>query len=167
MERPAVRKIIKYAAYAAAVFLTYVLQSMVFTHLEILGTKPVLLPVLAVAIAVLEGSEIGAGYGLVCGIFCDLSFNQATIAFTIVLTVVGAAVGILSERLLEKGLVTCLLCSLGALIITAAVQVFGLLVYLHSHVMSLILTAIIQTVYSIIFALPIYYVCRAIHRLPD
>ncbi|MBQ6540662.1 MAG: rod shape-determining protein MreD [Oscillospiraceae bacterium] len=167
MDRTAVRKIIKYAAYGLLVFLAYVLQTTVFTRLKIFGTMPVLLPVAAAVIAVFEGGEAGAAYGLACGILCDLAFNQATVAMTMVLTVVGAAVGILSDRLLEKGIITCLMCSLGALVITAGVQMFGLVVFRHAGLLRLVLTAIIQTVYSLIFVAPIYYLCRAIRRIPE
>lgn len=165
MHRPKSGKIIKYTALIALVFLSYVMQGMIFTHLKILGIKPLLLPIVAVGIGMYEGSERGAIMGLIAGIFCDLSFNQPTIGFTLILTAVGLFSGILCERILEKSLPSCLLCSVVALALSASVQIFSLFIYQDVPIMSLLETALIQTIYSIVFIIPIYYLCRIIGKI--
>ena len=111
MQRPKNGKILKYLALVGFVFVVYVLQSSVFPRLEILGTKPLILPIAAVGIGLYEGTERGAVIGLVAGVFCDLSFNQPTVEFTLLLTVVGVLSGVLFERYLDKGFPSFILVS--------------------------------------------------------
>lgn len=165
MDRSRSGKIIKYLSLTAFVFLTYVFQGMILNNLEILDTTPLLLPLTAVVIAMFEGSVCGAAMGLVCGIFCDLSFNQPTVVFTLLLTIIGAALGILCKEVLETSLGSCILCSAVTLALSAGVQMFYYLIYMHAPVSSLLEVALIQSAYSIIFAIPIYFICRMIHRI--
>ena len=158
-------KTIKYVSLTAFVFLMFVLQGMIFPHLEIYGIKPLILPAAVVAIAIHEGCENGTLFGLIGGVFCDLTFNQPTVAFTVLLTAIGTVVGILSEGFLRKNYITFLVCSFGALLLSAAVQMFSLLVYKHMAFVSLAETALLQTVYSLILALPVYYLAGVICRV--
>ena len=165
MHRPKNGKILRYTALIGFVFVIYVLQSMVFTHLEVWGTKPLLLPLAAVSIGLYEGSQRGAVMGLIAGIFCDLSFNQPTVDFTLFLTVIGFLSGILFERYLDDGFPSFIAVSAMVLVLSAFVQFFSLLIYQDVPFMSLLKTAFIQTVYSMIFVWPIYHLCRIIGRI--
>lgn len=166
MIRPVRGRIVKYAALIAFVFLVFVMQSTVFTHLRIFGAMPLLIPVASVCISLFEGSERGGVMGLICGILCDLSFNQPTIEFTLTLTIIGVGTGILCEQLLDRGFPSSLVCSACALVICAMVQMFPLLFYMKQPIAVLLETAIIQTAYSMIFVIPIYFVAGMINKIP-
>jgi rod shape-determining protein MreD len=142
----------------------YILQAMVFPYLPLWGVTPVLLPMVVVGVALFEGYVTGGIFGIFAGILCDMSFNQPTIMFTLVLTGVGLLVGLMSDTVLARGFPSFLLCSILALMITAFFQMFGLLFYENVPLASLIDTALYQTLYSIIFSIPMYYASRAISR---
>ncbi|MBE6948589.1 MAG: hypothetical protein E7456_01960 [Ruminococcaceae bacterium] len=166
MGRPKNGKILKYAALIGLVYFVFLMQAMVFPHLEILGTKPLLLPIAAVGIGLFEGHERGAVMGLVAGIYCDLSFNQPTVEFTLLLTVIGLLAGVVFNRYLDDGFPSFLVVSTLALVICAFVQMFPLWIYRDVSLLALLKTALLQTVYSLIFVLPIYHLCRLVGRIP-
>lgn len=159
------KKVYRYAALVGLIFVAFMLQSTVFTHLPILGAGPVILPVVVVGIGLSEGGERGAFLGLIGGVLCDVSFNQPTVGFTLVLTIIGFLAGYLGDRMLEKGITSWVVCSVAALIISAFVQMFSLLIYRDVPIMSLMQTALIQTVYSMLFILPVYYLCGLIRKI--
>lgn len=166
MRKPGNGKLLKYIALVGFVFGVYILQGMVFTHITVLGTKPLLLPIAVVCIGQFEGSERGALLGIVAGVFCDLSFNQPTVEFTLVLTAAGFLSGALFERYLDKGFPSCIVLSALVLLISAFTQIFPLLIYQNVPLIGLLKTAFIQTVYSLLFVLPFYHLCRLIDRIP-
>ncbi len=159
------KKVYRYAALVGLVFLAYILQSMVFTHIAILGAVPVILPVAVVSIGLSEGGQRGALMGLIGGILCDVSFNQPTVGFTLILTLVGVLTGYLGDRILEKGITSYIVCSVLVLVLSAFVQMFSLLIYRNVPILSLLQTALIQTVYSLLFILPMYYLCWLIRKI--
>lgn len=159
------KKVYRYAALVGLVFVAFVLQTAVFTHLPILGAMPVILPVVVVGIGLSEGAERGALLGLIGGILCDVSFNQPTVAFTLVLSIVGFLAGYLGDCVLENGITSWVVCGVAVLIITAFVQMFSLLIYQGEPILSLLQTALIQTVYSMVFIWPTYYLCGLIRKI--
>ena len=151
-------------AHILFIIAVYILQGLVFTYIPIQGTVPVLLPIAAVGIATFEGSAKGGGYGLLAGMLCDISFNQPVIIMTVTLTVVGIVAGLLGETVMARGFPTYFLGCLGALVLTAFVSFFSLLFFNSVDVRSLLTTAGRQTLYSMIFAIPMYFIVRALGR---
>ncbi len=142
----------------------YIFQSMVFTYIPIDGTIPVLLPIAVVGVAMFEGSSRGGGYGLLAGMLCDISFNKPVIVMTVMLTLIGIFVGILSETIMARGFPTFFLCCIGALILTSFVSMFSLLFFSGVEMAALLSIALKQTLYSMLFAFPIYFVVRSLGR---
>lgn len=151
-------------AHIIFIVIVYIFQSMVFTYIPINGVFPVLLPIAVVGIATFEGSFRGGGYGLLAGMLCDVSFNQPVIIMTVVLTVVGISVGLLSETVMARGFPTYFLCCAGALVLTAFGSMFALVFFTGVEFSALIRTGIEQTLYSVIFTLPLYPVVRSLGR---
>lgn len=151
-------------AHIIFIIIIYVFQSMVFTYIPINGTFPVLLPIAVVGIATFEGSSRGGGYGLLAGMLCDVSFNQPVIMMTVTLTVVGIVVGVLSETITARGFPTYFLSCIGALILSSFSSMFSLVFFTGVEFSALLRTGIQQTLYSLIFTLPIYPVVRALGR---
>jgi hypothetical protein len=142
----------------------YILQGMVFTYIPINGTVPVLLPIAVVGIATFEGSFRGGGYGLMAGMLCDISFNEPVMLMTVTLTLVGIVIGVLSETIMARGFPTYFLGCLAALVLTAFVSMFSLLFFKSVDMMALLQTAGMQTLYSMIFTIPIYFIVRPLGR---
>jgi len=150
--------------HALVLLLLYVLQAMVFSRLRILGIAPLILPLAVVGVAIFEGPSWGGGFGLAAGVLCDIAFLGSTALFTILLTAIGMGVGLLSEYLLRHGFPSYCLCGVAALIAVAALQMFPLLVFFRQPPLALLRVAVLQTLYSILFIVPLYYVARALGR---
>lgn len=146
------------------IIIIYILQSMVFTYIPFKGVVPVLLPIAVVGIAMFEGSARGSGYGLLAGMLCDISFNQPVLVMTVLLTIVGIVVGVLSETIMARGFPTFLLSCFAVLALTSFISMFSLLFFSGVDMTSLLMTGVNQTLYSMPFAIPIYFIVRAFGR---
>lgn len=144
--------------------LLYVLQTDVFNHLRISGICPLALPLAAVGFGIFDGGLKGGLWGLAAGILCDLSAGSS-FAFTILLTLIGFFSGFLSEFFLARGFPSFLTLSLGALLLCAFIQAMPAVAYLGMSISGAVRSVLIQTVYSLIFVLPVYWASRGISRL--
>jgi hypothetical protein len=145
----------------------YMLQAMVFPNLPVGGYVPVLLPIAVVGIALFEGAFRGGGYGLLAGMLCDVAFHQPVLAMTITLTAIGIACGVLSETILARGFPSYIVCCFAALMLTSFVSMFSLLFYAGVDPFSLFQIALGQSLYSLIFACPLYFFVRLLARSAD
>ena len=150
--------------YTLFLLSVYALQGEILPHFPIYGYVPVLLPIAVVGTAFFEGSVRGGIFGLFAGMLCDTAFNQPTIVFTIALAIIGIVAGILTETVVVTGFPSFLACCFAAFILTSFIQMFKLLFFDGTSAVSLIITASFQTLYSMIFTLPMYYISRALGR---
>lgn len=157
--------LIRYSLYVPVLILLYILQSAIFSRLPILGAKPLIIPIAAICIAVLEGSVRGGVLGLISGILCDISFNHPPIIFTLAMTVICLAVGLLADYVLARGFPTFLASCVVSLLVCAYIQMSGILLSGGSFA-ALAVMAFKQLLYSLLFAVPIYYLMRSISRIP-
>jgi len=142
----------------------YVLQGMIFPSLRLYGIAPLLLPVISTGVAVYEGRNTGGVVGIFAGILCDVSFNAPVGLFTVVLTITGLIVGTLADTVLTRGFATFIICCFAVLVISAAVQMFPLLLFEGIPIQPLFATAVRQTVYSLLFAFPLWFFVRALGK---
>ena len=140
--------------------LCYFLQSAVFSRLHIFGVSPLLLPLVAVGAGLLGSSGCGGAFGLLCGILCDAALGGGGLLFTVALTVMGFFSGFLGEFLLARGFPSYLLLSVGALLLSAFLQMFRLLVFDHVPAWGLIRVGLLQSLASAVFILPLYFCLR-------
>jgi len=150
--------------HIAVLLLLFVLQDMVFPLLRIFRAAPLILPLAVVGVGLFEGPTWGGMFGLAAGVLCDAAFSNSTVMFTILLTALGMGVGLLSNYLLSRGFPSYLLCSVAALIAIAFFQMFALLVFMGESPLMLLRVSIVQSLYSLVFALPLYYLTRALGR---
>ena len=149
-----------------AVFLLtlFVIQSMVFPYLMPHGIIPMILPIAVAGTAIFEGSARGGVFGLFAGMLCDASLNQPLILFTVMLTVMGLLIGALSDTLIAQGFPSFLVTSLIVLVIVAFAQMFSPLFIRGVNITLLLKTALFQTLISVVFTLPLYFIVRALGR---
>jgi rod shape-determining protein MreD len=144
--------------------IVYIFQSMIFPYLRLVGITPLLLPVISTGVAVQEGRDAGGIMGLFAGIFCDLSFNEPVGAFTVLLTFMGLIIGTLADTIITRGFASYFLSCTIVLLISAAVQMFPLVFIRKIPLQPLLSTAFQQTVYSLLFTIPVWFFVRALGK---
>jgi rod shape-determining protein MreD len=158
------RLIIPIALYGVLFLIAYIFQSMIFPYLRIVGLVPLILPIISTGIAVYQGSTAGGISGLFAGVFCDLSFNQPLGTFTVILTLTGIAIGALTDTIMARRFGTYLISCAVVLSFCAFVQMVPLL-FLHGvPIASLFNTALWQTIYSMIFTVPLWFCIKALRQ---
>ncbi len=165
MMRERSRVLIKLLILAPYLAVLYILQSTLLTHLPIFGTTPMIMPLAVCGVALFLGRVDGGVTGLFAGMLMDLACNQATIHFTLVLTLTGLLVGILSDTVLVQGFPSYLLTAAAALAVCSASQVFALAVLRGAPIALLSGIAVRQTLSSLIFTFPFYYISRFLCRV--
>ncbi len=159
------RTALKILIFVPYMLVLYILQAMLFPYLKIAGTAPLILPLAVSGAALFNGRVTGGVIGIVAGMLCDMSFNQPTIVFTIFLAIAGVILGAFCESVLVRGFPSYLLSSLALLIACAVVQMFPLLFFRGVQLGPLLSVALVQTLYSLLFTIPVYYLARFISRL--
>lgn len=165
MARNKHRTLVKVLILAPYLILLYILQSTVFTRLTLMGEKPLLLPMAVAGIALFLGRVDGGVFGLFAGMLTDLSYNQATVQFTLLLTLMGIFLGILSDTVLVQGFPSFLVSSVLELLLISAFQALSLVVLRGAPLSVTAAVGLRQSVYSLIFAIPVYYVSRFLCRV--
>ena len=140
-----IRRVLKYALY---MFLSLVVQNMLFTQLRIAGVCPMVLPAVAVAVGMFEGATWGAVFSLIMGIFADMAYVESVVTFTLLFPLIAFASGFVSQFFINRRFFAFMGASAMGLLLTAAVQM------LHTAAvdvfsLSMIPTILLQTLWSI------------------
>ena len=155
------RSILLLALYLA---LTLLAQNTLFAKLRIWGVHVIVLPALMAAVGMFRGPVWGGVFGIFAGVFANMGYPESLVLFILLLPVLGYVSGMLSEHLLTRSLVAFLCIALGAHLITAFAQMFRLWVFRSSDFSALAVTALRQTLVSLPFSIPFYYISRAVNR---
>ena len=150
--------------YALLLLMVYVLQDVVFPYLKVGGLIPLLLPIVSTGAAVYQGHIAGGVVGIFAGILCDITFIKPVGLFTVLLTITGLLIGILADTVMARGVVTYFISCAAVLVIAAFVQMFPLLFLERVASTPLLTTALRQTIYSLFYALPIWFFVRALGK---
>ena len=148
--------------HALLLILVYLFQGMILPYLRLYGLTPMLLPIVGTGVAVYEGRDAGGVVGIFTGILCDVSLNAPVGLFTVLLTFTGLIVGNLADTVLVRRFATFLICCVVVLAISAFAQMFALLFFENVPPQALISIAIRQTLYSLLFAFPLWFAVRAL-----
>ena len=159
--------LIKWGVYALAILPVWWCELFLLNRFPLFGVIPMLLPLAAVAVAVLEGAVAGAGFGLGVGILCDEVYFGTDGAMTLGLCVAGMAAGALAQYLLRQNLVGCLLCSLLALAAMDGVRIAVRLLRGSRELGAMLSLAGQEILLSLIFVFPVYALFLWVyHRVP-
>ena len=153
-------RFIEIVLHALLLMTVYVFQSMIFPYFRLGGLVPLLLPIVCTGTAVYKGRVAGGISGLFAGIFCDISFNEPTGLFTVILTFTGLIIGALSDTVLTRSFPIYILSCAAVLIFSAFAQMFPLMFLVEVPTRPLIITALWQTIYSLVFVFPIWFFIR-------
>ena len=151
--------------HAMLLLIVYIFQGMIFPYLRFFGLVPLLLPIASTGVAVYQGRFAGGVVGIFAGILCDISFNEPTGTFTVLLTFTGLFVGIMADTVMARGFAVYYISCAAVLAVSAFVQMFPLLFFEAVSPRPLLVMALRQTVYSLIYAIPIWFFVQALGRL--
>ena len=151
------RRGVLYALYLIGALLV---QNVILSHVALFGVRAMFLPALVVAAALFEGGWGGGLFGLAAGILSDLFFGSQSVLFTVLFPVMGFIAGFLGDFYLNKRLFTYCILGAAALFLAAFAQMFSLLFYEGQSSAALWVTALLQTLWSLPFLFPSYYLCK-------
>ena len=152
LSRIKVRRVLRYALY---MFLALLTQNMLFTQLRIAGVCPMILPAVAVAVGMFEGSTWGAIFSLIMGVFADMAFVENTILFTVLFPALAFASGFISTFFINRRFFAFMGAALLGLLVTGLVQMMRT-VAVDTFSAVMFRTVILQTLWSLPFAILAY-----------
>ena len=148
--------ILKWLFYALALLPVWWMDTFVLGRFPVLGVAPMLLPVAAVAVAVLEGALAGAGFGLAVGVLCDAVYFGGHGFLTLGLCLIGWGAGAASQYVLSRNFGGCLLCAAAGLVLIVMVRVFAGLFTGLASLPALLRVALPEVLWSLCFVCLLY-----------
>ncbi len=158
MDKLFLKKILRLAFF---LFVLYIFQAFVFTRVAVKGVKPLIIPVAAIGVGFFGGGVKGGVFGLFCGILCDAAFDSVPL-FVFLLPVLGMFSGLITEYYLIPGLPSYIICSLGGLLVISVFQMFSFVMFKNASLAVVAEAALYQSLYSLIFALLLYWPSRLV-----
>jgi len=148
--------------YSLLLLVLFVLQDLIVSHIRVFGVRALLIPAAVVAVGLLDGGGWGSFVGLVGGFFCDMGYTEQTVLFTVLFAAIGFFCGVLGKYLLHKGFMSYLVLFALSMALITFCQMFRFLFFTDTAPAAVYRTGLIQLVYSVIWAVPIYFPCRFI-----
>lgn len=152
-----VRVVLEYAVY---IMLAMILQSLLFSRFSFFGVKGFILPAAAVAVGMYRGGVRGTVFGLFLGIFADMAFSETTILFTLLFPIIGFLFGFAADFYINKSFFAFMVFTVFALFVTAFMQLLSASIISGAEFFNGILTAVGQTLVSIIPSALLYFPFR-------
>ena len=156
--------LIKWGVYALALLPVWFLELYVLNRFPVFGVTPMLLPLAAICVAVLEGAVAGGGFGLAVGILCDAVYFNTDGTMTIGICVLGILAGGVAQYALRQDLVGCLLCSFVGLVLMDLGRMVVRLLAWQTPVSAMLAVAVPEVLWSMVFVPPVYLLFRWVYR---
>lgn len=148
----------KWFSYALALLGVWLLDAYVLTRLPLFGATPLLLPIAAAAVGVLEGTSGGAGFGLGAGILWATAYSGSQGERILLLTLIGLFSGALAQYALAQTLMGCMLCSAAALAVVELSHMAEELFFLRAGLWPTLCAATPQLIWTLCWAPVVYSV---------
>ena len=158
---------LKWTAYGVALTLVFILNYFVLNFFPFVSV-PLLIPMMVVAVGVLEGARPGAGFGMAAGVLLSAA-THGSVLWVCGLSLVGWVYGLLTRYVLRRDFVGFFLAALtvGGLR-AAALLVLGL-VRGTAELPVLASVALPEYLWTMIFSVPVYglslFCCRHFGRI--
>ena len=152
------RRALVYVLLLAGVFLV---QDTLVSRITILGIKAMLVPSVVVAVGLYEGASWGGFVGMGAGYFMDLGYSENVVLFMILFACLGFASGVLGKYFMRRGLLPFLALAAACLLVITFCQMLPFL-FTDTNKWIVLRTGLIQLLWSLPWAIPVYYPCRAI-----
>ncbi len=152
--------------YAVTLAIVFAVQDLVAARVPLWGVRPMMIPAAVVAIGLFEGGLWGGFLGLATGFFFDMGYIEQTVLFTVLLTVTGFFAGVLGKYLFHKGFLSYMALVLAAMILVTAAQMIPFLFFTDTRDAAVWRVGLVQILWSLPWAVPVYFPCRAIAARP-
>lgn len=103
----------KWLVYALGLLPVWLLDAYILPRYPLYGASPMLLPLAAAAVAVLEGAYSGTGFGLGVGLLWELAYPGGFGGLVFFLALAGMVMGAVSQYALSQTFIGCLICAAG------------------------------------------------------
>ncbi len=156
------KKIRRALLYFACIAVLLYVQETMLSRISPLGVRAMPMPALIAAIGLFEGGLWGGLFGVLAGLMCDMSSSGTTVLFTISFAALGFLAGLVCEVLINRRFYSYMIAAAAGLFLAAVCQALPVWIYHGASPLALLRTAGLQSAWSLPFAVPSYFVCRAI-----
>ena len=154
----------KWLVYALGLLPLWLLDDYILPRYPLFGVTPMLLPVAAAAVAVLEGAYAGAGFGLAVGLLWELAYPGGFGGLVFGMALAGMITGAVSQYALSQSFLSCLLCSAGVLGVLDGLRILRIL-FLQAETLDVLLRiAVPEIALSLCWTPVVYWIFRRIYR---
>lgn len=156
------KKLRRAVLYAVCMIVMLTIQEAALSRISPLGVRAMPMPALVAAVGLFEGGLWGGVFGVFAGLFCDIAGSSTTVLLTITFAVLGFLSGLVCQMLINRRFYSYMIAAALALLLAALCQALPVWIYHGASPLALLRTAALQSVWSIPFAVPSYFACRAI-----
>lgn len=157
------RKIRRVILYLAVIVVSLTLQNTVLNHIAPLGVRCMFMPAVTATIGMLEGGVTGCALGIFAGAVCDAAFFGSGVLFTVTLPIVGFFSGVAGEFFVNRSAPACCLTALAALAVVAFLQALTAWLAMDARFAAVMVTAGLQTAWSVPFIIPVWFACKGVY----
>ena len=154
----------KWLVYALGLLPVWLLDAYILPRVPLWGTVPMLLPLAAAAVAVLEGAYAGTGFGMAVGLLWELAYPGGFGGMVFFLALAGMAMGAVSQYALSQSFPGCLICSAGVLALLDFLRVARGLFTGSATLTALLQTAVPEFLWSLAWTPLVYLIFHAVYR---
>ena len=154
----------KWFFYALGLLPVWLLDACILPRFPLFGTIPLLRPLAAAAVAVLEGAYAGAGFGLAVGLWWETAYPGGFGGLVFGLTLAGLIMGHLSQYVLRQSFPGYLLCSAGLLAALDALRIVRGLITHSAGLGAMLQVAVPEVLWSLVWSPLVWLLFRRIHR---
>ena len=155
----------KWTVYALGLLPVWLLDAYILPRVPLWGTVvPMLLPLAAAAVAVLEGAYAGTGFGMAVGLLWELAYPGGFGGQVFYLALAGMAMGAVSQYALSQSFLGCLICAAGTLGLLDLLRVAGRLLARSAGLSDLLEAAIPEFLWSLAWTPLVWLIFCAVHR---
>ena len=154
----------KWLFYALALAPVWLLDAQILPRLPLFGVTPMLLPLAAAAVAVLEGAYAGAGFGLAVGLWWEAAYPGGFGGLVFGLALAGLIMGHLSQYVLRQSFPGYLLCAAGLLCALDGLRVARGLLTHAADLGAMLRVAAPEVLWSLVWSPLVWLLFRAVYR---
>ena len=154
----------KWTVYALGLLPVWALDAYILPRWPLFGITPMLLPLAAAAVAVLEGAYSGTGFGLAVGLLWELAYPGGFGGLVFGMALAGMAMGAVSQYALRQSFPGCLICSAGALAFVDLLRIIRMLFTRSAPLPALLQVAVPEFLWSLAWTPLVWLLFRAIYN---
>ena len=154
----------KWLTYGLGLLPVWLADAYILPRYPLWGVTPMLLPLAAAAVAVLEGAYAGTGFGMAVGLLWELAYPGGFGGQVFYLALAGMAMGAVSQYALSQSFLGCLICSVGVLGLLDCLRVARMLFINAAGLSDLLQVAVPEFLWSLAWTPLVWLLFRAIYN---